>query len=185
MRIRRINIPDFALSPKWAPSSLPFPHFARAMALAFREKLLEEYTDSELTHHIISSPSCASTSGVFNLSLNLIAEHYEPSEVEDALKVTKAAGELGIRGPSIWKITNQEPKECLRYHGSGWGRELRWTSSGRNWAGSWYELLEKGRAPKIPCYLIDVNSTQFDIEIEARVLVNLHYSLYKVSPFLR
>lgn len=94
----------------------------------------------------------------------------------------------GTWNPRSFNIKdNQEPKECLRYHVSGWGRELRWTSSGRNWAGSWYELLEKGRAPKIPCYLIDVNSTQFDIEIEARVLVNLHYSLYeyKVSPFLR
>ncbi|KAE8342281.1 hypothetical protein BDV24DRAFT_150512 [Aspergillus arachidicola] len=56
---------------------------------AFIEELLEGYTDLELAHHIVSSPPCASTSRVVNLSSNLIAKYYEPSEVEDALKATE------------------------------------------------------------------------------------------------
>ncbi|PIG86428.1 hypothetical protein AARAC_007532 [Aspergillus arachidicola] len=64
---------------------------------AFIEELLEGYTDLELAHHIVSSPPCASTSRVVNLSSNLIAKYYEPSEVEDALKATEVASQLEIR----------------------------------------------------------------------------------------
>ncbi|KAJ6177813.1 hypothetical protein N7519_008274 [Penicillium mononematosum] len=79
------------------------------MALAFREELLEGYTDLELAHHIVSSPSCAPTSRVFNLSSNLIAKQYEPSEIEDALKAIEIASQLGICGPSVRKtIKNKE-----------------------------------------------------------------------------
>ncbi|BCS19895.1 uncharacterized protein APUU_20327S [Aspergillus puulaauensis] len=79
------------------------------MASAFREDLLESYTDSELAHYIVSSPSCESSSRVFNLSPNLIAKQYESSEVQDAFKATEVARQLGIRGPSIQKvIKNQE-----------------------------------------------------------------------------
>jgi hypothetical protein len=78
------------------------------MALAFREELLEGYADFELAHHIISSPSCASTSRVFNLSSNLIAKQYESSEVEDALKATEVASQLGICGASVRKIIKNE-----------------------------------------------------------------------------
>lgn len=78
------------------------------MALAFREELLDKYRDLDLTRHIVSSPSCASTSRVFNLSSNLIAKQYDPSEVEDVLKATEVASQLGIRCPSIRKIIKDQ-----------------------------------------------------------------------------
>ncbi|QMW29871.1 hypothetical protein F9C07_7132 [Aspergillus flavus] len=74
------------------------------MALAFQEELLERYTDLELAHYIASSPSCTSSSRVFNLSSNLIAKIYRTSEVEDALKATEVASQLVIRGPSVRKV---------------------------------------------------------------------------------
>ncbi|GMF70654.1 unnamed protein product [Aspergillus oryzae] len=74
------------------------------MALAFQEELLERYTDLELAHYIASSPLCTSSSRVFNLSSNLIAKIYRTSEVEDALKATEVASQLGIRGPSVRKV---------------------------------------------------------------------------------
>ncbi|GIK07374.1 hypothetical protein Aspvir_003037 [Aspergillus viridinutans] len=74
------------------------------MTLASPEELLEGYTDLELARHIVSSPLCASSSRVFNLSSNFIAKRYEPSEVEDALKATEVASQLGIRCPSVRKM---------------------------------------------------------------------------------
>ncbi|PLB54106.1 kinase-like protein [Aspergillus steynii IBT 23096] len=71
------------------------------MTLAFLEEQLEGYTDSELADHIVSSPRCESTSRVFHLSSNLIAKHYKPLELEDALKATEVASQLGIRGPCV------------------------------------------------------------------------------------
>lgn len=82
-------------------------YFVKTMASAFREDLLESYTDSELAHYIACLPSCES-SRVFNLSSNLIAKQYQPSEVEDAVKATEVAGQLGIRGPSIQKVIKNE-----------------------------------------------------------------------------
>ena len=73
------------------------------MALAFQEELLERYTDLELAHYIASSPSCTSSSRVFNLSSNLIAKIYRTSEVEDALKATEVASQLGIRYKVAWR----------------------------------------------------------------------------------
>lgn len=59
--------------------------------LVFLEDLLEGYTDLGLAHHIVSSPSCVSSSRIYHLSSNLIAKQYDPSEVEDALKATEVA----------------------------------------------------------------------------------------------
>ncbi|KAE8306797.1 kinase-like protein [Aspergillus transmontanensis] len=78
------------------------------MTSVFIEELLEGYTDSELAHHIVSSSSCASSSRVFNLSSNLIAKIYRPSEVEDALKATEVASQLEIRGPSVRKVIKNQ-----------------------------------------------------------------------------
>ncbi|KAE8321899.1 hypothetical protein BDV39DRAFT_197173 [Aspergillus sergii] len=83
---------------------LPFPYFAEAITSAFQEELLERYTDLELAHHIVSSPPCGPTSQVVNLSSNLIVKHYEPSEVEDALKATEVSSQLGTRRPSVLKV---------------------------------------------------------------------------------
>lgn len=71
------------------------------MTLAFLEEQLEGYTDSELAEHIVSSPRCVSTWRVFHLSSNLIAKHYQPFELEDALKATEVGSQLGIRGPCV------------------------------------------------------------------------------------
>ncbi|KAB8222629.1 hypothetical protein BDV33DRAFT_201330 [Aspergillus novoparasiticus] len=54
------------------------------MTSAFQEELLEGYTDLEVAQHIVSSPP--------------------PSEVEDALKATEVASQLGLRGPSVLKV---------------------------------------------------------------------------------
>ncbi|KAH8426417.1 uncharacterized protein LDX57_004155 [Aspergillus melleus] len=78
------------------------------MKLAFHEERLGEYTDSELGDHIVSSPTCASSWQVIELSPNLITKHYQRSEVEDALKATEVASQLGIRGPSIRRIVRNE-----------------------------------------------------------------------------
>jgi tRNA A-37 threonylcarbamoyl transferase component Bud32 len=74
------------------------------MTLASPKELLEEYTDLELAHHIVSSPPCAFPSRVYNLFSNFIAKRYETSELEDALKATEVASQLGIRCPSVRKI---------------------------------------------------------------------------------
>jgi hypothetical protein len=79
----------------------PSPYLAARMTVAFVEEQLEGYTDLELAHHIFCSSQCASSSRVFHLSSNLIAKHYEPSELEDALKATEVASQLGIRGPCV------------------------------------------------------------------------------------
>ncbi|EAW18030.1 uncharacterized protein NFIA_079720 [Aspergillus fischeri NRRL 181] len=83
------------------------------MTPAFHEELLEVYTDSDLAHYIACSPSCTSTSRVFNLSSNLIAKQYEPSDVEDALKATEVASQLRIRGPSVRKIIKTQENAYL------------------------------------------------------------------------
>ncbi|KAH1289469.1 hypothetical protein KXX11_001188 [Aspergillus fumigatus] len=75
------------------------------MTPAFGEELLEAYTDLELAHYITCSPKCVSSSRVFYLSSNLIAKHYEPSDVEGALKATEVASQRGIRCPSVRKIS--------------------------------------------------------------------------------
>ncbi|KAJ5471619.1 hypothetical protein N7530_008976 [Penicillium desertorum] len=101
------------------------------MALAFREELLEGYADFELAHLIVSSPSCASTSRVFNLSSNLIAKQYEPSEVEDALKATEVASQLGICGPSVRKIIkNEENAYTIMDRAEGTTLDVAWKELG-------------------------------------------------------
>ncbi|EAL91841.1 uncharacterized protein AFUA_5G07550 [Aspergillus fumigatus Af293] len=80
---------------------------APVMTPAFGEELLEAYTDLELAHYITCSPKCVSSSRVFYLSSNLIAKHYEPSDVEGALKATEVASQRGIRCPSVRKISKK------------------------------------------------------------------------------
>lgn len=101
------------------------------MALSFREELLERYTDVELAHHIVSSPLCAITSRVFNLSPNLLAKQYDPSDVEDALKATEVASQLGIRGLSVRKIIkNQENAYTIMDRIKGTTLDVVWKELG-------------------------------------------------------
>ncbi|KAF7125132.1 hypothetical protein CNMCM5793_001241 [Aspergillus hiratsukae] len=101
------------------------------MTLVSLEELLEGYTDLELVHHIVSSPLCASTSRLFNLSSNLIAKQYEPSEVEDASKATKVASQLGIRGTSVRRIIkNQENAYIVMDRVEGTPLDVVWKELG-------------------------------------------------------
>lgn len=101
------------------------------MASAFQEDLLKSYTDLELARYIVSSPSCESSSRVFNLSPNLIAKQYDPSEVEDAVKATEVASQLGIRGPSIQRvIKNQENAYAIMDRIEGATLDVMWKKLG-------------------------------------------------------
>jgi hypothetical protein len=86
------------------------------MAESFCGELLEEYEDSELAHHIISSSRCSSSPQVFNLSSTLIAKQYDPSELEDALKATEVASHLGVRVPSIRRVVRDEKNAYIIMH---------------------------------------------------------------------
>ncbi|KAL2868050.1 uncharacterized protein BJX67DRAFT_380258 [Aspergillus lucknowensis] len=89
-------------------STTYFPYLFEAMASSFLEKLLTEYSDSELAQQIVSSPWCTSSSRVVNLSPNLIAKRHDSSEVEDVIKATEVASQLGIRCPFIRKTIKTE-----------------------------------------------------------------------------
>ncbi|RDW93655.1 uncharacterized protein DSM5745_00977 [Aspergillus mulundensis] len=79
------------------------------MASDFSEELLNEYTDSELIQHIRASPSVDPVVWrTCNLSPHLIAKHYQPSEVDDALLAAKVASQLGIRSTSVRRVIKNE-----------------------------------------------------------------------------
>ncbi|KAE8362826.1 hypothetical protein BDV27DRAFT_146633 [Aspergillus caelatus] len=118
---RNISNSEFALNtPRFYPKinafTIPFSILCRGYDLA---------------HHIVSSPSYVSSSRVFNLSSNLIAKQHEPSEVEDALKATEVAGQLGIRGPSVRNIIkNQENAYTIMDRARGTTLDVVWKELG-------------------------------------------------------
>src|SRR4051794_10734977 len=69
----------------------------------FRDDLLQSYSEAELVHHIRASPRLAPSS-VFLLSATLLAKCYELFLIEDMVKATEIARQLGIRTPSIKRI---------------------------------------------------------------------------------
>lgn len=78
------------------------------MNLDFRDDLLQDYSEAELAHHIKASPRFAPTSSIFLLSATLLAKHYEPPLIEDMVKATDVARQLGIRAPCIKRIITHE-----------------------------------------------------------------------------
>lgn len=61
------------------------------MGANFQEELLQSYSDADLASHIRESPHLVPSSRIFLLSANLLAKYYEPSLVEDTVKVVELA----------------------------------------------------------------------------------------------
>ncbi|RAL05944.1 uncharacterized protein BO80DRAFT_475076 [Aspergillus ibericus CBS 121593] len=70
----------------------------------FRDDLLQTYTDTELTQHIMSSPSAPSSFDVSLLSSKYIAKTSSIKEAEDAVKAMEVVNHLRIRSPRVQRI---------------------------------------------------------------------------------
>lgn len=78
------------------------------------DDLLQSYSDAELTRHVLGSHPLWDSSRLSLLSANLIAKHYEPTEVEDVVQAMEFAQRLGIRAPSIKRvIRDQQNAYCI------------------------------------------------------------------------
>ncbi|KAI9758727.1 MAG: hypothetical protein M4579_002902 [Chaenotheca gracillima] len=71
------------------------------MSATFEDDLLQRYSDDDLKRFILESPRVESMSRVFILSPNFLGKHYNPDEVEDALRAMDTARQLGIRVPCV------------------------------------------------------------------------------------
>jgi hypothetical protein len=98
------------------------------MSTDFHDSLLQYYSEAELVHHIRASPRHATTPRVFLLSATLLAKHYEPRLLEDVIKATQTARQLGIRAPCIKrKITYEGGAFCVMDRIQGATLEEMWT----------------------------------------------------------
>lgn len=97
----------------------------------FQDDLLHNYSESELAHHITASPLLTPTSSVFLLSATLLAKHYEPPLVEDVVKSSEVARQLGIRAPCIKRTISYEGNAyCIMERIRGTTLEEMWAKLG-------------------------------------------------------
>ncbi|KAF1961360.1 hypothetical protein CC80DRAFT_522810 [Byssothecium circinans] len=97
----------------------------------FHDDLLQDYSEAELAHYIIASPRIEPTSSVFLLSATLLAKHYQPPLVEDMVKATEVARQLGTRTPCIKRIImNEANAYCIMERIRGNTLEEMWTKLG-------------------------------------------------------
>jgi serine/threonine protein kinase len=101
------------------------------MTPVFRQEMLDRYEDSEVALQIVSSPSCASSSRVFSLSPNLLAKQYDPLELEDSLKASAVASQLGIRVPFVRRVVqNDKNAYTIMDRLEGTTLDVSWTELG-------------------------------------------------------
>jgi hypothetical protein len=90
-----------------------------------------KYSDAELIQHIVQSPVVTPGSRVSLVSPNLLAKHYEPSEVEDAVKAMEIARQLGIRAPCTKRVVrNEQNAYCIIDRVEGTTLEDAWLNFG-------------------------------------------------------
>ena len=70
----------------------------------FHDDLLQDYSEAELAHHVRASPLITPVSDIYLLSATLLAKHFELPILEDMVKATDVARQLGIRIPCIKRI---------------------------------------------------------------------------------
>lgn len=79
-------------------------------------------------HHIRASPRHATVPRLSLLSATLLAKCYEPPLIEDAIKATETARQLGIRAPCIKRtITYEGNVFCVMERIQGATLEEMWT----------------------------------------------------------
>jgi len=91
--------------------------------------LLLNYSDSELTRHILASPTLTERTRLRLLSDNLISKYHNPECIDDDIKATEIAHHLGIPVPSIKrKVTVGSNAFCIMQRVAGKTLEERWPS---------------------------------------------------------
>ncbi|KAJ9413684.1 hypothetical protein QL093DRAFT_2487609 [Fusarium oxysporum] len=70
----------------------------------FDDTRLFDYTDAELIKHITSLPHLHKFSNIVPLSSRYLAKGYAENELEDAVRASTSASQLGIHVPSIQRI---------------------------------------------------------------------------------
>ncbi|KAH7389753.1 kinase-like domain-containing protein [Pyrenochaeta sp. MPI-SDFR-AT-0127] len=97
------------------------------MEPTFHDDLLPNYSESGLARLITASPRLAPASSIFLLSSTLISKHYEPTLVEDMVKATEVARQLGILAPCIKRIITYEGNTyCIMERVRGNALEEMW-----------------------------------------------------------
>ena len=128
-RLYLAGIPFHSLRCFFVWTNCPQEPYAMDFPDEFKDGLLLNYSDSELTRRILASPKLTEHTRLRLLSDNLISKHYDAECIDDEIKATETAHHLGIPVPSVKRIvTVGVDAYCIMERAAGKTLEEQWPS---------------------------------------------------------